>query len=550
MMWARNLLFIGLVLVGIITLTGSLFPPHLHPPAQQVSDSEQAEQPDYQTTVERVNEVFRKQWAAEGLTPAEPAPELAIIRRLSLALTGSIPSLQEIREFEADLSKQRLRHYVDRLLHDRRFADYFAERLARTYVGTEEGPFIVYRRRRFVSWLGDNLSQNRPYDALVRELISGQGLWTDNPATNFITATFEPEKKGPNPERLAARTARAFLGVRLDCAQCHDHPFQKWKQKDFQGLAAFYGQAHQGFTGIYDGDGEYIYDKHKTGQGEKITPSVPFHQDLLPGDDARRSRLARWITDPQNPYFARATVNRMWALMLGRPLVEPVDDLGSVDAASGVRPDGAQLEVLNVLARDFTEHGHDLQRLLRIIAASAVFQIDSAHQADLNDEDLRRHEKAWAIFSLSRLRPEQVVGGILQSASVVTINYESHIITRILRTIGEKDFVKQYGDTGEDEFVERAGTIPQRLLMMNGNLVQDQTKEGLFNAASRISSQAPDDRAAVEAAFLTVLTRRPTAEEQQHFIDRLGGSKSNVRNRRMTDLFWTLLNATEFSWNH
>lgn len=544
-MWARNLLFIGLVLTGIAALSGSLFPPRLAPPQGELKGLTPSaqERPEYQDTVERVNDTFRQDWSKAGLKPAVRAPELAVIRRLSLALTGSIPSLQEIRQFEADSSGQRVRNYLDHLLQDRRFADYFAERLARTCVGTEEGPFIVFRRRRFVSWLGDNLFQNRPYDELVRELISGQGLWTDNPATNFITATFEPEKKGPNPERLAARTARAFLGVRLDCAQCHDHPFQKWKQNDFQGLAAFYGQAHQGFTGIYDGEGDYKYDKYKTGDAKVIDPHLPFLEELKPSDGARRAQLASWVTDPRNPYFGRATVNRMWALMLGRPLVEPVDDLGSAEKLP---------EVLDILAGDFAAHGYDLQRLLRIIAASDVFQLDSAIDDDGPDDSMRLYslERSWAVFPLSRLRPEQVVGGILQSASVVTINHESHIIIRFLRTIGENDFVKQHGDTGEDEFIERAGTIPQRLLMMNGNLVQDQIKEGLFNAASRISSQAPNDDAAVEVAYLTVLTRRPTAEEEAHFVKRLNYSKRTERNRRMTDIFWTLLNSTEFSWNH
>src|SRR5262249_39105250 len=147
----------------------------------------------------------------------------------SLALTGSIPSLEEIRQFEDYTGRDRLQWWVAGVLKERRFADYFAERLARAFVGTEDGPFLVYRRRRFVSWLSDQLHAGRPYDGLVREMIESEGLWTDRPSTNFITVTIEQDKKNaPNPERLAARVARAFLGVRLDCAQCHNHPFQKW----------------------------------------------------------------------------------------------------------------------------------------------------------------------------------------------------------------------------------------------------------------------------------------------------------------------------------
>src|SRR5262249_47931388 len=144
--------------------------------------------------------------------------------------------------------------------------------------------------------------------------------------------TIEPDNnKGPNAERLAARVARAFLGVRLDCAQCHNHPFQSWKQGDFQGLAAFFGQTEQGFTGIHEGDGELRLENRKSGKLDTIAPRVPFNPELLPSDGNRRGQLARWVTDPRNPYFARATVNRVWALLLGRPLIEPVDDLTIAD---------------------------------------------------------------------------------------------------------------------------------------------------------------------------------------------------------------------------
>jgi hypothetical protein len=455
---------------------------------------------------------------------------------LSLALTGTIPSLREIRSLEAEAPNLGLQASLNSILRDRRYADYFAERLARAYVGTEEGPFLVFRRRRFVSWLSDQLMHNRPYDQIVAELIADEGLWTDRPATNFVTVTFEPDKKDPNPERLAARVARAFLGVRLDCAQCHDHPFQPWKQKDFQGIAAYFGQAHQGFTGIFDGTGEFQVDKHKTGKPEVIQPQVPFHTELLPQDGSRRRQLARWVTDPRNPALARATVNRIWALMLGRPLLEPVDDL-----ASAREPP----RVLVLLADDFAAHGHDLQRLIRIIAATEVFRLDSKVETELTEA----HEKVWAAFPITRLRPEQVVGSILQAASLETINRDSPILVRLATAIGEKEFVERYGDTGEDEFAGHGGTIPQRLLMMNGKLIHDKLDDALLSAAARISLLAPSDRSAVETSYLTVLTRRPTSAEAGHFKARLAGT-TGERKERVVDLFWTLMNSTEFSWNH
>jgi hypothetical protein len=150
---------------------------------------------------------------------------------------------------------------------------------------------------------------------------------------------------------------------------------------------------------------------------------------------------------------------------------------------------------------------------------------------------------------MTRLRPEQVVGGLLQAASVTTIDSESHILVRLARYGSQNEFVQRYGDSGEDEFDGKGGTIPQRLLLMNGKLVHEKTKEDIFNAATRIAWMAPDDRRAVEAAYLTVLTRRPTAEEAAHF-EKLLAEPGAKRTERLEDLYWALINSSEFSWGH
>ncbi|MDR3636268.1 MAG: DUF1549 domain-containing protein [Isosphaeraceae bacterium] len=534
-MGTRDLLFVGLVLGGAATLASSLLP-NVVPARAARRPANPAPAPADPTIVREVNRELRREWAEAGVSPVRRAPELALMRRLSLALTGTIPSLEEIRRFEARAEDRRLSLWIDDLLADRRFADYVAERLARVYVGTEEGPFIQFRRRRFVTWLSDQLANSRPYDAIVRDLIADRGLWTDHPGTNFITVAVEPEKP-PNPEKIAARVARAFLGVRLDCAQCHDHPFGEWKQRDFQGLAAFFGQVHTGFSGVYDGQGEYEPTNRKSGKTEVAPPGVPFYTELLPEEGPRRMRLARWVTDPRNPNLARVTVNRVWALMFGKPLVEPVDDILSV---------GEPPPLLKMLAADFSAHGFDLRRLVRSIAATEAFQRDSASDNDVTESQ----EKTWAAFPLTRLRPEQVVGGVLQSASLGTIDRESNVLVRLGYTFGQQAFVQRYGDTGEDDFSDGCGTIPQRLLLMNGDLVKDKTKDGLVTAASRIATLAPTDQAAVELAYLTVLTRRPTPEEAAHFVPRLEGTKGKERQLRLCDIVWTLINATEFSWSH
>jgi hypothetical protein len=535
-MWKRNLLFISLIVAGAAGLLGILLSPLTasRPEQRKVRN---LPPPDFQQIVSEVNGQFRREWANAGLHPAESADDLTLARRLSLALMGTIPSLEEIRQLEADASDQRLDRWLAGIYGDRRYTDYLAERLARAFVGTEDGPFLVYRRRRFVSWLSDQVERNRPYDQIVRELIAGGGLWTDQPATNFVTVTVENDKKGPNPERLAARVSRAFLGIRLDCAQCHNHPFQQWKQADFQGLAAFFGQTHQGFTGIYDGPGEFMAKRHKRSDEEAIVPHVPFEEELLPKNGERRERLAAWITHPKNPYLARALVNRMWALLFGRPLVEPLDDLGTL----------AELPpVLDRLAADFVAHGYDLERLIRVLAATEVFQLSSA----VYPEPKAEYDHLWARFPLTRLRPEQVAGAVIQTSSVETLDRETHVLIRIANAAEENEFIKRYGDIGEDEFHASVETIPQRLLLMNGKLVHEKVDEGILNAANLLSGLAPDDAKAVEGAFLAVLSRRPTAKELEHFTPRLADTKGDVRSGHLRDLFWTLINSSEFSWNH
>jgi hypothetical protein len=208
-------------------------------------------------------------------------------------------------------------------------------------------------------------------------------------------------------------------------------------------------------------------------------------------------------------------------------------------------PPDKQHPALGFLADDFTANGFDLRRLIRLIAASRAFRLDSADQRhDATEED----KADWAVFPLTRLRPEQVAGGIIQASSASTINHDSHVLVRLVRYANLNDFLLRYGDTGEDEFEERGGTIPQGLLRMNGQLVQERIKKDLFTATSRIAATLPDDARAVEVAFLTVLTRRPTDRERDAFVAAL--RQPGDRASHMTDIFWVLINSTGASWNH
>lgn len=504
--------------------------------------------------VDAVNRLFEARWQQAGLVPAAAAPDLQVLRRLSLSLQGTIPSLEEIREFEADRRPDRLAHWTQRMLADPRFADYFAERLARALVGTEEGQFIIYRRDRFTQWLSGHLQRNTPYDQLVREMVAATGVATGKPAVNFVLATFANDQI--DCQKLAGKTVRAFLGQRIDCAQCHDHPFDHWKQPDFEGLAAFYGQARQSIVGLEDKpvlDGqprEFQVLDRQTNTQRVVEPRVPFHAEWLPAGPTRRAQLATWITHPDNRRFERAIANRVWGLLFGRAFHEPVDDL---------RDPPEEPDLLDVLGRDFRAHGCDLRRLIQVITASAPFRLSSewvsppvaVESASNSDALWQTAEREWALFPLIRLRPEQVIGSLLQSSSLQTIDQNSHLFMRFKKLVTQNDFVREYGDLGDGELLDRGGTIPQRLLLMNGKLAWEALKIDPFNSSARINAFSGDDERRVETAYLVCLTRRPSREELQNFQGLLAEMPQRPARREvMEDLFWTLFNSTEFSWNH
>lgn len=490
-----------------------------------------------------VNAAFALAQTTAGVAPVPEADALTLARRLSLALTGAPPSLEEIRRLEAlPIGADPVQAWLDHLFADRRYADYLAERFGRAFVGVETGPFLVYRRRRLVTWLGDQLAANRPYDELVRQLIAAEGLWTSHPETNFITVSVMQGGGGPDETKLAARTSRAFLGVSLDCMQCHDDKFgDRWKQQDFHQLAAYFAQADTTITGVRD-KSAVEYETRYLGEKDLtlVTPRVPYSPGLSPDHGSRREQLARWVTHPENAAFARVTVNRTWAILFGRPLSEPVDDI----PLDGPFPAG-----LEELAKGFVGSGYDVQRLIRVIAGSDPFRRES-RSGDEAAPVTAEQETTWAAFPVTPLRPEQVAGSIIQAGTLQALDSSTHILQKLRRFGETRDFVKRYGDRGEDEFAEESGTIPQRLLLMNGKLVHERTEPNpVMNSSTRLANHAPSDEATLDASFLAVLSRYPNEREQAHFSPLLAGLKKKERERALADLYWSLINSTEFSWN-
>lgn len=593
---------------------------------------------DVDETTRAIDGFFTSRWQDKNIPAPAAASELQVLRRLSLTLHGTLPSLEEIRQFEADDPAGRLDRWTERLLADERFGTYFAERLARSIVGVETGPFLIYRRDRFVDWLAEQIQRDEPWSVIAREVISGQGLWTGTPQTNFVTNAIANEDLDEN--KLAGRTVRAFLGQRIDCAQCHDHPFDDWKQTDFEGLAAFYSQATFNIAGIRDQDSllfemdrqppasgdvghdirrifrenenqlaryttvtsvvperiwviadgneaaptetsapdddeaeaddaedaqpqhnprfvvraaadgrftvhdyryEHAFEDMTSLDLRVVEPAPPFHPEWLPAEGSRRARLASWVTHENNQRFGRAIANRTWGLLFGRSYYDPVDDLPD--------PGDTGTTVLDILAEDFRAHDDSLHRLIRVITSSRAFRATSTSETADAGEYARR-ESEWAVFPLVRLRPEQVIGSMLQASYVRTIDQNSHLFVRATRFFNEIDFVNEYGDPGDAELDERAGTIPQALLRMNGNLTRERTKVDPFGAPGRILALSPTDEKLIENAYLICLTRRPTREELVHFVRQYQEAKPHQRDEVTQDLFWSLFNSDEFSWNH
>lgn len=518
-------------------------------PRMKSVEAGNSEQATFLAAIADVDSEFKRHWEREQLQAAEPADWLTVCRRLSLALVGSGMSMEEIRALEMLPEDHRVPMHREQLLADKRFADYWGERLGRAFVGADEGPFLVFRRRKFVNWLSNQIASNEPYNSIVRQLVTGRGYFTDRPEVNFHTVTMDSGEEGqPDPIRLAGRTSRAFLGMRIDCLQCHDDflgnvrlgtpsESREGTQQDFHQLASFYSDSRFNILqGIRTEDHpykyQYLYDDEET----TVPAIVPFAEDLMPQHGSKSERLAEWLTHDQNRPAARAIANRTWALMFGRPLNDPVDDI----PLNGPLP-----PALDRLADAVVATNWDLRQLIRIISDTEVFRLDSRAEFEVTES----HDKNWAVFPLIRLRPEQVARSVVQASRLTTIDDSAAFALQMLAFGAENDFVVRYGDTGEDEFEQDNITITQRLLMMNGEMVRERIEQNpVLNASSHIHMFSPSDVVAIDSVYLAVLNRLPSDVERSHYLQRL--EQGDQRPQVLEDLYWVLLNASELAWNH
>jgi hypothetical protein len=476
------------------------------------------------------------QYCAERKIPVLKATEPTIVaRRLTLALHGRVPSLEEICELESGFGSRSHETFTEALLSEKRYGDHVGEFLSNTMVREQEAdvPF-PFRRETYLTWLTDQLNDGVPYDQWVRRIITAKGMWSEYPEGNFITSM------ECQPPDLAAQTARSFLGLRLDCAQCHDHPFAHWKQTQFHGLAAYFQDLETGYySGLRPGEKSlpYTFIDRKRKETVAAVASVPFLPELDPGAGDRRERLATWVTHPKNPYFARAISNRIWMLMFGRGLVEPIDDMDKPERIVGI---------LDVLAQDFQSHGYDIRRLVRVIAATRAFQ----RQSPMYIETSKDQEESFAAYPMTRIRPEPLCHSLSQTSLMKPLDRSSNVFIRWSTYLEEERFSKNIGKPREDEVLSSAGSLSQRFALMNGRRLREEWGLEPVPLSTQVALMAGSDDTCVETAFLACLSRRPFPDEAKHFVEQVRGTTGAERAERVADLFWCLTNSSEFSWSH
>lgn len=492
-------------------------------------------------TVAKLDAHFATKWQEAGVEPAAKADDLVLLRRISLALVGTVPSLEEIREFEADDAPERLQRWTARFISDRRFVDYFGFSLAGAFIDLRNDDLDIAPRLRFVAWIGEGIQQGKPWTEMAHDILASRGALADEPGAAMIAAEFDAGQKEA-AERLAARTSRALLGQRIDCAQCHDHPFAEWTQGQFEGLAAHFSQASFRNAIIQDNQRtSLVIDDTRNNVKRTVKPAVPFGPDWVPKDGLLREQLAAWMAHPDNRRFRRAIANRMWGSLIGRPLVEPVD--GLPDPPSLDAPDA-----LDFLADELFAHQHDLRRLIHVIVASRVFQLDSAHPGLAEVAMTAKLEKSQAVFPVTELDAHQLIRSMQQAASVGTILPERESTYVQLRRVESRfRFAREYEHELADG-EEAADTVPQASRRLTGNTIRNLTRSQFWTAPGRIAVMTAT-AVGIDQAYLAILSRRPTQEEAEYFVT-TAGKRFNQRGRTLEDIYWTLFNSAEFCWNH
>ncbi|GIW81030.1 MAG: hypothetical protein KatS3mg105_2837 [Gemmatales bacterium] len=490
-----------------------------------------------------LDQLVAEELRSATLKPAPVASDENFVRRVTLDLTGRLPLPADITEFIADKNSDKRARLIDRLLASEEYAQHWSRYWRDVVTANLTDQRAILYVQPFEYWLQEQFAKNTPWNEIVRAMLTAEGQIegsepTKNGAAYFLASHFGPDAAN---ER-AAETARIFLGIQIQCAQCHDHPFDQWKRVQFHEFAAFFGRmrerpirnAGQGFGMqlISVRFGEHLMPDKKDPEKRFIT-HPRFLTGATPGknvdDQDRRKALADYITSTDNFYFAAAYVNRIWGVLMGQSFYEPVDDMGPQKEV--VMP-----KVLARLAASFQASNYDIRRLFRDIMTSDTYQ-----------RQIRLGEAASQHMYFSAAYPTRLSADALwNSLTGVLGRMGPSINTRYFgRRNGLEALFKQefrYDPSTPPDEVE--GSIPQALFLMNNPVINDKIRAVGTNLLARILKAYPNDDDALEMVYLRVLGRKPTAKERERcraYLKEVGD-----RTEAFEDILWVLLNSTEF----
>lgn len=505
-----------------------------------------------------IDESVTKQLRRLNLPPSPPASDTAFLRRAYIDTIGTLPTIDEVKQFMADESADKRDKVIESLLSRSEFVDYWTYKWSDILLlnGRRLRPQAV---KTYYEWIHNHVEKNTPWDQFVREIVTAQGSTFENGATNFYALHQDPETMSEN-------VSQAFLGLSIGCAKCHNHPLEKWTNDQYYAMANMFSRVRaKGWGGdARSGDGKrtlFVVSKGELTQPltGKPQPPTPLDGESLSFESTedRRIHLAKWLTAPENPYFARSIANRVWANFFGVGLVEEIDDMRDSNPASND-------ELLAAVANHVLENKFDLKTLMRAILQSHTYQ-RSSEPLPANQDELRFYSRYYP----RRLMAEVMLDAISQVADVPTDFtevayrgadkqktdfypkgtralqlYDSAIASYFLKTFGRND--RQI--TCECERSDEPSMV-QVLHISNGDTLNGklQAKDG--RVEKLLNSTLPN-YAIVERAYLLSLSRPPTDQEMQQLLTEMNSTPAAERRIVLEDLLWSLLSSREFLFNH
>ena len=471
------------------------------------------------------------------------ATDTEFVRRAYIDTLGLLPTPAEVTSFVSDKSPDKRARLIDRLTERPEFADNWSIKWADVLRIADE-TMGEAGARAYHQWLRDSFAQDKPMSDLVREILTASGPTEKNPAANYFRAHRNSEGMVP-PEALSESTAQLFLGVRMTCARCHNHPFERWTQNEYYELAAFFGQVkrremRKGEETVYlDDTGEVTHLR----TGKVMKPKLLGAEFVEPmkGQD-RRVALADWMVRKDNPFFPKAIANRVWAHLMGRGIVEPVDDFRDSNPA-------VNEALIEALGKEFADHRFSLRHLVRTIMNSRTYQL-TAHPEPLNKDDF-----TYFSHSQPRMMTAEQLADAIAEVTGVPDEYEGYPAgTRAAQLGGTKvktGFLKTFGRPDRNLNCEcereKDPTLFQALKLITDRDIDAKLKDEAGRLAKFAASNKSDDEVLKEM-YLWAFARSPSAKERQEWISYF--SRNGDRRKSMEDLGWVLINSKEFLFRH